>query len=96
MANDNTEIEKEFEELKKEYKELKEEIDTETVMEDMGVSDTAMHIFNVSIAAVMIVIGIILVYKTRGIKQRSGKKIAGWILLILGALTLITHVISLI
>ena len=92
MANGNNEIQKEYEEVKKEYEELQEEI----AAQDLGVGETGMHIFNISIAAVMIIIGIILVYSTRKIKQKSGKKIAGWILLILGVLTIITHVIPLI
>ena len=96
MANENNEMQKEFEELKKEYEELQKDIKDETSMQGMGVSETGMHIFNISISAIMIIVGIILVYKTRRTKQKSGKKIAGWILLILGVLVLLTHVIQLI
>lgn len=103
MGNENTElqedvdeIKKEYEELQKEYDELQEEMDAEVAISDSGVSDMEMNVFNISLAGIMIIIGAILVYKTRNIKQMSGKKIAGWILLILGALTLITHVIQLI
>ena len=103
MEEENTELQKDTEEVQKEYDEIKEEyealikeVEEEIVVQDEGVSDTAMHIFNISFAAVMIIVGVILVYKTRSIKKKSGMKIAGWIFLILGALTLITHVIQLI
>ena len=95
MGNGTTEIQKEFEELQKEYEELQKEIEADNPMQDMSVSDVGMHIFNISLAAAMIIVGAILVYKTRNIKQKSGKKIAGWILLVLGALTLVIHVIQL-
>ena len=96
LQEDTEEVQKEYEELQKEYEDLQKEVEEELAMQDGGVSDTGMHIFNISLAAVMIIIGIFLVYKTRNIKQKSGKKIAGWILLILGVLTLLTHVIQLI
>ena len=96
MANENTDLEKEFEDLQKEYEEIQKEVEEETSMQDVGVSDTVMHVFNISISVIMIVIGAILVYKTRGTKLKSGKKIAGWILLILGVLVLITHAIQMI
>ena len=96
MAEENTELQKEYEELQEEYEELQKEVKDDMAVQGGGISDTGMHIFNISFAAVMIIVGVILVYKTRSIKNKSGKKIAGWILLILGVLTLITHVIQLI
>lgn len=101
MANDNAgwqreyeDIQKEYEDLQKEYEELIENVNEEMAEAESGVSETGMHIFNISVAVVMIVIGGILVYQTCKITKKSSKKIAGWILLILGALTLITHVIQ--
>ena len=105
MANENAEkqreleeIQKEIEEAQKEYEELMKETDAETVVAESEVGTTEMHIFNISIAVIMIIIGGILAYQSRNVtqKQKSGKKIAGWILLVLGVLTVIVHVTQLI
>jgi len=98
MANENTELKKDLEEMQKDIEELKEAASGEVAVAEPMIGDTAMHIFNISIAMVMIIIGGILAYQLRnaGQKQKSGKKIASLILLILGALTLITHVSQLI
>ena len=95
MDNENNELQKELEEMEREYEELQEELNAE-IAASPTISDTGMHMFNISIAVIMIIIGAIFAHQTRHMTQKSGKKIAGWILLILGALTLITHVIQLI
>ena len=106
MTSKNTKLQEEIDELNKEYEDMISEINEEyesalaEAQSEMsvipGISDTQMHAFNIAIAAIMIIIGAILAYQTRNNILKNGKKIAGWILLILGILTLITHVIQLI
>lgn len=103
MADRKTELQQELEEVKKEYDELMKEVEelekdthTEIGLSMPGINPTMIHIFNISIATVMIFIGAILAYQTRNTRQKSGRKIAGWILLILGALVLLQHSLQLI
>ena len=93
MTTENTQIQKELDELNEEYNALVEEVREEATNPD--VSNAQMHIFNMVIAAVMIIIGILFAYQSRNSKTKSGKKIAGWILLVLGILTLIAHTVQL-
>lgn len=95
MENEKKELQESMEEIQSEYKEFKEEMYEEIEAAQSEVTAVSMHIFNISVAAVMIVIGIILAYQTRKTKQKSSKKIASWILLILGGITLFAHVIQL-
>ena len=55
-------------------------------------SISAMHIFNIIAGVVMLVIGGILLFTVRKQKVGGGKRVAGWILIGLGALALVTHV----
>jgi hypothetical protein len=96
MTNVNNELQNEFDELKKDYEEAISEANAEIEASQSMVSATEMHLFNIAFAAVMIIIGAILVYQTRGVQLKNGKKIAGWILLILGIITVIAHVLQLI
>ena len=96
MINVNNDVQKEIEEVQKEYEEDMKELQTEIAEAEASVGATEMHLFNIAFAAVMIIIGAILVYQTRGVPLKNGKKIAGWILLILGIVTVIAHVLQLI
>jgi len=95
MVHVNNAIQKEIEEAQKEYEEEMKELQSE-IAEAGSISTTEMHIFNIAFAVVMIIIGAVLVYQTRGVQLKNGKKIAGWILLILGIITVIAHVVQLI
>ena len=108
MANENAlqkELEKaekvaedaqrEYEKLQEEYEEMLANSESGLTVGNISISNTVMHVFNISLAAIMVIIGGILAYQTRNIRQRSGKKIAGWILLVLGILTVIQHTVQL-
>jgi len=53
-----------------------------------------MHLLNIVTGAAMLVVGGILLFKTRKQKNGGGKRIAGWILVGLGAAVTITHTIQ--
>ena len=55
---------------------------------------SVMHIFNIIAGVVMLVIGGILLFTVRKQKVGGGKRVAGWILIGLGALALVTHMIQ--
>ena len=95
MTNENTELQKDLDEINADYENAMAEIQSDMSVIP-GMNDTQMHVINLVLAVIMIVIGAIFAYQTRNANLKRGKKIAGWILLILGILTLITHVIQLI
>ena len=95
MANEDTNLQNEINELTEEYAELRQEMQKDIEAAQSGVGQTQMHLFNIGFAAVMVIIGAILVYQTRKVQLKNGKKIAGWILLVLGIMTLIVHVVQL-
>ena len=55
-----------------------------------------MHLFNIITGVIMLVIGILLLCRSRKQRENSGKKIAGWILVGLGVTVTITHTIQMI
>ena len=87
---------KEYEKMQEEYEEMLENSESGLTVGNVSISDTEMHVFNISIAVIMIVIGGILAYQTCNIRGKNAKKIAGWILLILGILTVVQHTVQLI
>ena len=93
MANEKNELQEDFEELKEEYETLIEDARNEVTAD--GVNYVSMHLFNILLATVMMVVGGVSIYRTRSHKLKSGMKIAGWILLILGFITVVSHVIQL-
>jgi len=91
-----SELQNELDELNAEYEEAIKEANAEIEVSQAVVGTAQMHIFNIAVATVIIIIGAILAYKTRNVPLKNGKKIAGWILLILGIITVFAHVIQLV
>lgn len=53
---------------------------------------SGMNIFNIIVGTVMLIIGGILLFAIRKQKTGGGKRVAGWILIGLGALAIVTHI----
>ena len=94
MANIETEVREELDKIEEEYAEFMREAQAEIDAVPI-VNSTEIHVFNIVLSTIMITIGAILAYQTRNIKLKNGKKIAGWILLILGAIALVSHIFQL-